>query len=421
MIVYLVVTGLTLLLASQVRRRAPLEYAAPASGCGFRGGASRQDALSRLCLALLFAVLVIPEALRVNTGNDYAKYVDFFHNIGSGAYDYVATEFGFNAVVRAIYSLSGFENYLLVFAVFAALTAGFFLLAMREQAENFPLTFFLFMMFGYYFQSYNTVRYYFVLAVLLWAQRFLLDGRTVYFVLAVLAAASFHKSVLIVLVLYPLALLPWRTWMLWAAALLGAAVYATKDFWLAVAVKLYPSYAGTEFLAGGGISWSNVVRCAAVIGFAWLMRARVLTGEKRGAAGGGGNAGAGEAVGIGRENAPAVSSAVMRLRRNRFYYYCEIEALFLYVFASFIPFVSRIGYYLTITQIFFLPELLGSMPERTDTERRRKKAAVLLTIAAAVLYFVMLLRKMPDETIKLLPYKSFLFHEMPAIWSDVNR
>ncbi|WP_130836248.1 EpsG family protein [Lachnoclostridium sp. Marseille-P6806] len=397
MIVYLIVTGLALLLASQVRRRAPLEYAAPASRCGLRlrGGISRQDALSRLCLALLFSVLVIPEALRVNTGNDYAKYVDFFHNIDSGAYDYVATEFGFNAVVRAIYSLSGFENYLLVFAVFAALTAGFFLLAMREQAENFPLTFFLFMMFGYYFQSYNTVRYYFVLAVVLWALRFLLDGRIAYFVLVVLAAASFHKSVLIVLVLYPLALLPWRTWMLWALALLGGAVYATKGFWLAVAVKLYPSYAGTEFLASGGISWSNVVRCAAVIGFAWLLR--------------------------GRENAPAVFSAALRFRRNRFYYYCEIEALFLYVFASFIPFISRIGYYLTITQIFFLPELLCSMPEGTAAERRRKKAAAALVVAAALLYFVMLLRKMPDETIKLLPYKSFLFHEMPAIWSDVNR
>ena len=107
--------------------------------------------------------------------------------------------------------------------------------------------------------------------------------------------------------------------------------------------------------------------------------------------------------------------------RGRFYLFCNIEALGIYIFCSFIPFISRIGYYLTVTQIFFIPARLGCMPDSTKKERREKKIITGLVILAAVIYFIALLRKMPDDTIKILPYKSFLFSDMPAIWSDVNR
>ncbi len=118
---------------------------------------SRRAYLSRTCMLLLFLVLFLPEALRVNTGNDYNRYMEFMHLVNSNAY--VPTEIGFNTLVKALFALSGFENYILVFAVFAALTIGFFLLALYEQAEDFFFSFALFMLLGYYFQSYNTVRY----------------------------------------------------------------------------------------------------------------------------------------------------------------------------------------------------------------------------------------------------------------------
>ena len=393
MILYIAVTILVLALSLWVRPRTAVKT----NSVIYSSALSRQDALSRICLCAIFATLFIPEALRVNTGNDYAKYVDFMHNIGISAYDYVATEFGFNALVKLIYSASGFENYLLVFAVFAALTAGLFLLAMRQQADNFTFTFFLFMMFGYYFQSYNTVRYYFALALTVVSIKYLQDRRYGYFVLLILLAATFHKSVLIVLVLYPLALVPWKKIHVAAAYTLGLAVLLTKDFWMKVVVKLYPSYEGTQFLSGGysAISWTNIARCCAVIILAiYVWRRRAKAGLPTIAGGG---------------------------VRGRFYLFCNIEALGIYIFCSFIPFISRIGYYLTVTQIFFIPALLGCMPDSTKKERREKKIITGLVILAAVIYFIALLRKMPDDTIKILPYKSFLFSDMPAIWSDVNR
>ena len=188
MILYIAVTILVLALSLWVRPRTAVKT----NSVIYSSALSRQDALSRICLCAIFATLFIPEALRVNTGNDYAKYVDFMHNIGISAYDYVATEFGFNALVKLIYSASGFENYLLVFAVFAALTAGLFLLAMRQQADNFTFTFFLFMMFGYYFQSYNTVRYYFALALTAVSIKYLLDRR--YAILCCLFFSQRHST-----------------------------------------------------------------------------------------------------------------------------------------------------------------------------------------------------------------------------------
>lgn len=123
---------------------------------------------------------------------------------------YVPTEVGFNLLTKAIYGISGFENYLLVFAIFAFFTVLLFLQAIYRQAESFGFSFFLFMAFGYYFQSFSTVRYYLALAVALIAIPYLLEKEYGRFLVLILIGAAFHKSVLVVLVLYPLAVRCWK-------------------------------------------------------------------------------------------------------------------------------------------------------------------------------------------------------------------
>ncbi|MDE6214597.1 MAG: EpsG family protein, partial [Lachnospiraceae bacterium] len=119
---------------------------------------TRQQLCNRVCLPAIFTILFLLSACRLNVGNDYAKYVEFMHLVNCNAY--VPTEIGFNLLVKLIYGLSGYENFLLVFAVYAFVTVFVFLLAMYEQSDEFPLTFFLFMTLGYYFQTFSTVRYY---------------------------------------------------------------------------------------------------------------------------------------------------------------------------------------------------------------------------------------------------------------------
>lgn len=93
-------------------------------------------------------------------------------------------------------------SYLPIFGLFSLLTVYFFLRAIYEQADLFPGFIFLFLMNGYYFSSFNTVRYYLALAIALYSTKYVLRGEYLKFILWILTAALFHKSVLVVIPIY---------------------------------------------------------------------------------------------------------------------------------------------------------------------------------------------------------------------------
>ena len=340
---------------------------------------SRQQILNGLCLVSVFLLLFGVAACRLNVGNDYAKYVEFMHLVNCDAF--VPTEFGFNWVVKVLYGISGYENYLLVFAFFAFFTILLFLIAIYRQADSFAFSFFLFMAFGYYFQSFNTVRYYLALAIAVAAIPYVLRREWVKFIFLVLLGATLHKSVLVVLPLYVLASWSWKKWQLAIAAVFCSTFFFMQDFYLKAVIFLYPTYEDTEYLEGG-TSLVNIARCLAVLILSVI----------------------------------CYKKTVKDSRRNRFYFYLNLGALVMYVCCSFLPIISRIGYYLTITHIFFLPALLSGI--------ENKKVRKLFTagvIGAAVLYFaIFILMKAGNDGLRILPYETFMFHDMVPILSDVN-
>lgn len=345
---------------------------------GMRAG-SRGSLLRRSCLFLIALILMIPAILRQETGNDYLRYVEFFHLASIDAY--VPTEAGFNWLAKAVYSLCGYENYLLLFAIYAVMTILAMLAVIRQQAENFCFSFFLFMMFGYYFQSFNTMRYYFALSLSLLAMTCLLRRRYAGFVILVLLASLFHKTALITLLLYPVAARRWKKRELAAAVVPGLAVLLLHEKAMELLLSLYPSWEGTVDLAAGtSISWVNIAKCLAVLLLAYYVKAD--------------------------EDPDTFRGRQLVMYRN-----CAYIGLLLYVFGWFIPEVSRICYYLTFTQIFYLPMLLSGFPE-TEKGCRQKKLLTILVIAAALVFFALFLRTAYRDTIKILPYKSFLFHEL---------
>lgn len=343
------------------------------------GVVTRQQVLNVLSLVSVFLILFALSACRLNVGNDYAKYVEFMHLVYCNAF--VPTEAGFNWIVRILYGISGFENFLLVFAFFAFFTVLIFMAAIYRQADSFGFSFFLFMALGYYFQSFNTVRYYLALALALYAIPYVLKKQWGRFVVLMLLGATLHKSLLVVIPLYFLASLPWKKWQLAVAGVFCSTFFFLQDFYLKVVIFLYPTYEDTEYLEGG-TSLINIVRCLAVLVLALL----------------------------------CYRQSVKDSPRNRFYFYCNLGALVMYVCCSFLPIISRIGYYLTITHIFFLPALVSGI---TDPKRRRLvKAGV---IGAGILYFgVFILMKAGNDGLRILPYETFLFHDMVPILSDVN-
>lgn len=358
---------------------------------------TRQQLCNRVCLSAIFVILFLLSACRLNVGNDYARYVEFMHLVNCDAY--VPTEIGFNLLVKLVYGLSGYENFLLVFAFYSFVTVLFFLLAMYEQSDEFGLTFFLFMTLGYYFQTFSTVRYYLALAVALYSMKFVLRRQWGRFVVLILLGSTFHKSLLVVIPLYFLASLAWKKWQLAIAALFCTTFLFMQEYYLKLVIFLYPTYEDTEYLEGG-TSYISILRCMAVLLFAglvYLMRHREDGAEK------------------GEEPGAVSEEALSWNRRFWFYLYLNLGALILYVFCSFLPIISRIGYYLMVSQILFLPMLLKAVPGKKW--RRFFRAGILL---AAVLYFAMYLRKGANDGVLILPYRTFFFHEMVDILSDVN-
>ncbi len=347
-------------------------------------GYTRQQVLNVICLGFIFLLLFAVSALRLNVGNDYAKYCEYFHLIRCklDTPTYVPTEFGFNAVCILIYLICGRQEiYPVMFGVFALLTILVFMKAMYRQAESFPFTFFLFMTLSYYFQTFSTIRYYLALAMALYAIRYVIDREWVKFILMILVAATFHKSVLIVIPFYFLAQWTWKKWQYLLVAAFCASLFLFREYYMKAFLLIYPTYEETEYL-DGGTSLINILRCVGVLVLSLLLYRKLIKNN----------------------------------RRMTFYFYCNIWALLLYLSCFFLPAVSRLGYYLNITHILFIPSLILGIGNA-----KLKKLCIILTVAAGILYLgVFLLFKAGADGLRILPYQTFLYHEMVPILSDVT-
>ena len=369
MILYAVVAASTIALACLVKNQPQ-----PLMGQLHRKKEiTRRQGLNTLSLLAVFTVLFLLSALRMEVGNDYETYVDTIHEIYVGGY--VVTEPLFNAVVKVLCELSGGENYLLVFGFFAFVTIWIFLKVLYEQTEDFPLAFFLFMTLGIYFRTFNTVRYYFVLAITLYSFRYVLRKEYGKFILLIVLAAFFHKSVLVVIPIYLIANMPWKKWHMAVLTVGAGGMLLCQDFIMKIALELYPSYKNTIFLqTETGLSGNlmSVLRCVAVLALA------VICYQDRW-----------------REK-----------QENRFYFKLNFLAILLYLCGSFLPLVGRIGYYLMTSHVLFIPAILRSI--RND---KKKKIFTVLVILAGVFYFLLFLRSANQPGVRVLPYKSWLFFE----------
>ncbi|SFC17382.1 EpsG family protein [Butyrivibrio sp. YAB3001] len=373
MAVYLTLTVTVLVIALLIRKT---EIEEKSGNMLVYRGMSRQKMVNNICLLIIFVLLFGVSALRLNVGNDYLNYVEFMHLVFSKAY--VPTELGFNVLTYVVYYLCGFENYILVFALFAFATIYFFMKAMLEQSEWFTFSFMMFMLLGYYFQSLSTVRYYLALSMALYSIKYLMKGDYPKFLLIVIIGSLFHKSLLVVLLLYFVAKLDFKRWMYVALIIAGISCLFLKDIYLKIVVFLYPSYKNTEYLAGG-TSGANIVRCLVILAFSLYLYNDVVKDNKN----------------------------------NKFYFMCNVLATVLYIFGSFLPVISRIGYYLTVTHILFIPVLIKGIKDEN-----KRNIAIVVTVIACLGYFAMYMRGAAGDGIRILPYETFLFHDLPLTLSE---
>lgn len=233
-----------------------------------RGGMTRQQALNLWLCAGIYVVLSALSACRIASGNDYWVYSRMFSLIAQGRH--VSSEFGFNMLVRVMQYFFGTQeySYLPIFGLFSLLTVYFFLRAIYEQGEWFLGAMFLFLMNGYYFSSFNSVRYYLVLAIALYSTKYVLRGEYLKFFLWILVAATFHKSVLVVIPIYLgakwLAGTRLRLWHYIAGALLILSLLFGRDIYRYIIFKIYPFYENSMFDTVD-YSLTNIGKCGGTL------------------------------------------------------------------------------------------------------------------------------------------------------------
>lgn len=339
-----------------------------------QGGMTRQQARNLWVCVGIYVVLSALSACRIASGNDYWVYTNMFNLISQGRH--VSSEFGFNALVRFMQFFFGTEgySYLPIFGLFSLLTVYFFLRAIYEQGSWFLGSLFLFLMNGYYFSSFNSVRYYLVLAIALYSIKYVLRREYLKFILWILVAASFHKSVLVVIPLYLgadwLARIRLKRWHYVLGALLALSLVFGRDIYRAILFRIYPYYENSMFDTVD-YSLTNIGKCVGTLILSLFSYKAVL-----------------------RED-----------RRDRFYFFLNLGGLVLYTCGAFIPEVSRVAYYLIVPQIFLIPDLLRGIGNKAL--RRVLTAGTALVFTA---YFAMFLQSAYDVNIRLLPYLNWIFN-----------
>ena len=363
MILYILVTSLTALAGCFVSSAAVRKPNRVMAG-------NRQEALNCILLAGIFMTLFALSSLRVGIGNDYWTYrYDFLHIINEDTN--VSYEIGFKVLVKVLQWLFGYDNYRVVFAFMAFVTCTFFVKGLSDNSDWFAVSFFLFMANGFYFMSFTNVRYYFAIAVCLYAMKFLFRKNFVKFIFWILFAALFHKSVLLTIPVYLTAYyLKWSKKTLWLIPISCAVLVLGKMGVRRLVFIFYPFYEGDLILDVESVSYINIAKCLAILVFSLIFYKKAIQGNPK---------------------------AETLFNLNLF-------ALIIYSFGYYIPETSRVCYYMVIGHVFLLPIVLSSIEK--GKQRLFFTGAVLVCYGA---YFLVFLERSKDSTIMLLPYLTWLF------------
>lgn len=372
-LVYVLLTAVTVLLGLCVDNRKYVPgYISGRRSASAASCTDRRQARNHIAVFAVFCLMAGVSACRIAVGNDYWVYRDNFKLIAQGRY--VSYEPGFNLIVKWIQQIFGYDHYLPVFGFFSIVTVFFFVKALEDQGSNFAVSLFLLMTGGYYFNSLNTVRYYLALAMALYAMKYVLRGEYGKFILWILAGALFHKSILLVIPVYLLArflaTVKLKRWHYITGGILIASLIFCQSFYQEIIFYFYPYYRNSVFDAGK-LSYVNIAKCVCALILCGICYKKSLRSDVK----------------------------------SRFYFFLNLAGFVVYCCGSFIPEVSRVGYYMIISQIFLLPGLLEDMQEGL-----LKKLCCTGVIVGFTLYFLFLLRGMYAVDVRLLPYLNWIFN-----------
>ncbi|MCQ2519443.1 MAG: EpsG family protein [Lachnospiraceae bacterium] len=359
MVVYIFVTLLVVLLGVLIKDNFIYTDRAQIS--------DRQKSINRVSLFFVYFVLAFLSGTRVAVGNDYWVYRDNFKLIAQQRV--VSSEIGFNGIVKLVQWFAGYDNYKPVFFVFSAITVFFFVKALYDQSEWFAASLFLLLANGFYFSSLNTVRYYLAFAIALFSIKLLWQEKHLAFLLLILVTATIHKTFLCVIPIYYLAKINWKKRDIPFVAVASVLLLVLKGYVRKIMFIIYPYYEGT-YLDDNHISYINILKATAVLVFSVIYYKKAIKGSPI----------------------------------NRFYFNLNIGALIVFSCLWYLPETTRLGYYLSASNIFLIPSIIKAI----DNRKQRIFWAVVIGLAYMA-FFLFYLRSLYAVNIRILPYYNLFF------------
>lgn len=315
---------------------------------------------------LVFILLAFISAIRDGIGIDYTSYLMHISNIQHGFPNYM--EIGFKQLCVWLSYIDSNPRFVLV--VVSILTCFFYIKAIWDQSEDITTSIFIFLSWGYYFLTFNTVRNYLALAIVLYAIKFLnKEGKkyNILFSILVVIASSIHKSALICLPMYFWAKKELKPKHVLVLLGIVATAFLLKGPVRNLVFMIYPGYLDSAYDTGR-ISWLNVIKEVAVILLCLGYYSKV------------------------KEN-----------KLQRFYFNLNVYGLIYYVGFYWMPEVSRVGFYMNATTIMLLPSLMRSI------DGKDSKLVKIIVYVFSFILFLLLLQQFQSPTTLLLPYKTWLF------------
>lgn len=150
---------------------------------------------------IISLVLIVFSGFREGVGTDFNMYKNIFYNIDNlDGYYLGEIETGYILLNKFIYSM--YSDHRLLFIITSTVIIGLICISIMRYSKNYLLSILLFICLGYLHSSFNGVRQYIALAIFIYSIRFIINKKVKSYLIFILVASLFHKTILITLPLY---------------------------------------------------------------------------------------------------------------------------------------------------------------------------------------------------------------------------
>lgn len=318
-----------------------------------------------ICVFFAIIPLIIVSSLRYDVGVDYFNYGTIFNLIRN--YDNrVHYELGFYWINKIVGKITDNPQWVLI--ICALLTMFFIGWAVAKSSYNITLSLFLFVTLGFYFYSMNNPRYYIALALSLLAGVLVQNKKSIWALLLIgIGALFFHKSILFMIPILLILKIPFNTISYILLSAITILISFLREPIRAILFSVYSEYQGSRYDDGKGSIFNILLSCGVLV---WALLYHKHWYQKK----------------------------------DQFYFNLAWMASIFYAFyGSWIPESTRIGYYMSLSYILFIPKLISY-----ETRKPLRAVYICGVVSCGIAFCYMMLHKWqgPGDGYPFLPYQT---------------